>query len=55
MPKKDKQTEREKIDYPKLLKLNKLMMVVTAKDGSIPTKEEDILDWEIVYSKNLAF
>jgi len=47
----EKQKIISQLDYPKVLTIDRLMIIT--KNGSIITKEADVLDWHIVFEKQL--
>jgi hypothetical protein len=45
MSNEDKEKEMKEVDYPKMLVLDRAMVIV--KDGGGIAKEEDVLDWRV--------
>lgn len=50
--KKDKKEEITRVSFPKLLQLDRLMVIV--KQGTIISREEDVLGWKVVWEKQLT-
>ncbi len=52
MPLKDKKLEITKLTYPKILKLDRVMII--SGEGSSLSKEKDVLDWKIECESRLS-